>query len=252
MVGFVSSIMPRKRWRDCSKSRPRRIRSLLLWVRRDCVCHLAMETAMRKLDVTGARYGMLVAIYRVEGERSNWLWQCDCGSTTLALLANVRVGKTSSCGCFRREFVSAKKRTHGHSVNRKVSKTLDAYYKARNRCTNPNDPRYSIYASRGLTMCGRWLEGFENFLEDMGPASKGQIFVRIDNEIGYSPDNCRWVTRSNQEKNKQQKIWVDYQGERMCLKDFTKKIGRNYETVRRRVQNHGEDPLKFAPSSKGI
>ncbi len=97
-------------------------------------------------------------------------------------------------------------------------------------------------------MCQRWLDGFENFLSDMGEAPEGYTIERNDNNKGYSPDNCRWATKAEQAKNKQQTIWVEYGGQRMCLKDYAAAIGMRYKSLHAKVRYHGAEPLSFAPS----
>lgn len=74
---------------------------------------------------------------------------------------------------------------------------------AQQRCTNPNDQNWRRYGGRGITMCDRWLSSFENFLSDLGrrPAADYSL-DRVDNERGYSPDNCRWATASEQARNR--------------------------------------------------
>lgn len=73
------------------------------------------------------------------------------------------------------------------------------------RCTNPNRDDYDNYGGRGITVCERWLgfpQGFQNFLADMGYKFEGLMLERVDNDKGYSPDNCIWATRSQQNKNR--------------------------------------------------
>ena len=81
------------------------------------------------------------------------------------------------------------------------------------RCTQKNDKTYKSYGAKGITICDRWLEkpyGFKNFIEDMGPKPEGTSLDRIDNNKGYSPDNCRWATYSQQSYNR--KDWSGHRG----------------------------------------
>lgn len=201
---------------------------------------------MKALDVTGERYVRLVALSRRDGKRSPWLWQCDCGNTTVATLESVRGGLTKSCGCLRKDVTRARSLTHGHTVGRKSTPTIKSYQHAKSRCTDINDPKWPSYGGRGITMCDAWLRSFEAFLADMGEAPAGMTIERKDNDLGYTPDNCRWATRADQAKNKQQTVWVEYAGARMCLKDFAKAIGVNYKTLHAKVRYHGANPLDFA------
>lgn len=71
------------------------------------------------------------------------------------------------------------------------------------RCLNPNNNQFHNYGARGITVCDRWLDSFENFYNDMGePPTSSHSLDRIDNDRGYSPDNCRWATPSEQTYNR--------------------------------------------------
>lgn len=102
-------------------------------------------------------------------------------------------------------------RTHGHgkarTVNgkRKPSLTYIKWQQMKQRCFNPKNQRFKDYMGRGITVCERWLT-FTNFLEDMGECPKGLTLERIDNDKGYSPDNCEWRTAKEQCRNRRSTV----------------------------------------------
>ena len=96
-----------------------------------------------------------------------------------------------------------KREFHGHAQVGKKSLTYVTWIAMRARCYNPNIPDFKKYGARGITICNRW-NSFTNFLTDMGERPKGTTLDRIDNELGYKPDNCRWATKSEQCRNTRQ------------------------------------------------
>ncbi len=106
---------------------------------------------------------------------------------------------------------------------------------ARTRCNNPGHHNYPYYGGRGIKVCERW-QHFKNFLEDMGPSYKpGLTLDRIDVNGDYDPDNCRWATMTEQNRNKQKTL--RYKGK--TLKEWAKEIGMDYPTLRSRIVVHG-------------
>jgi hypothetical protein len=151
---------------------------------------------MPKIDLTGQRFGLLIAL-KESGQNKwrcvTWLCRCDCGSEVIVPSGNLRTGNSHSCGCQKGGV------THRHS--RVGSLTYQSWDAMLQRCTNPNTINYKTYGARGITVCERWRK-FENFLADMGERTAGLTLDRINNDQGYSPSNCRWATRAEQDKNK--------------------------------------------------
>lgn len=110
----------------------------------------------------------------------------------------------------------------------------------KNRCTNKNAEDYERYGARGIFVCKRWVESFENFFEDMGKRpSKKYSIDRINNDDGYYKENCRWATATEQANNKRiskNAIVFTHNGKTMCLRAWSREIGMNYETLTSRIK----------------
>lgn len=105
------------------------------------------------------------------------------------------------------------------------------------RCYNPKHPRYNQYGGRKIKVCRRWKKSFDSFLLDLGPRpSNGHSIDRINNRLGYRPDNCRWATAAEQMRNTRKTRNIRFHGRVQCLKDWAKELNINYKTLHSRMK----------------
>ena len=132
-----------------------------------------------------------------------------------------------------------------------------AWHNMKQRCINPNHKQYHNYGGRGINVCDEWQE-FINFFVDMyelyeyhtehyGTGIKNCNIDRIDNNKGYSKDNCRWVTSKINQNNRREyrrmgrAKYIERDGKKLCIKDWAKELGIHHITLRWRLKNWGED-----------
>ena len=189
------------------------------------------------IDLTEERFGRLIVIKRVDNDKwshHRWLCRCVCGEEKIVRGSYLKRGDTKSCGCLRKEITSITHITHGRSK----TKTYYSWDNMISRCTNPKNKYYHCYGGRGIIVCKRWLE-FENFLEDMGEVPEEYQIDRIDNDGNYCKSNCRWVTRTEQNRNRRDNHLITYKGKTQCIAEWSEETGIPYSTLSSRILQYG-------------
>lgn len=216
---------------DCGNIVDVRSHQLMKGVTKSCGC-------LRKIpnhydDLTGKRFGRLEVLERIGTKNSSpyWKCKCDCGNYTNASNANLKSGNVISCGCHRVESAQ----THGLSKTR----IYRIYSGMKSRCLNKNYHAYKHYGGRNIKICNEWLgeNGFQNFYEwSMKNGYADNLTIdRKDNDNGYSPDNCRWVTQEIQARNKRSNLLIEYNGETKSLIEWSKELNIPYNILNDRI-----------------
>lgn len=159
----------------------------------------------RFIDLTGQRFGRLVAVKRsfsdeYVGSNARWLCRCDCGTETVIVGNLLRNGTTKSCGCYRSDYWRERMTKHGKCNSR----LAHIWYNMRQRCNNPSNPSYTRYGGRGISVCKEWDESFDCFYDwavNNGYDS-ALTLDRINNNGNYEPENCRFADAKTQAGNR--------------------------------------------------
>lgn len=190
-------------------------------------------------DLTGQTFGRLSVIERAEnrGGRRYWLCSCECGKQKEVEAQNLKSGRVLSCGCLRDSNMSRigkTNQTHGQSV--RETPEYRAWRHIVQRCCNPLHKQFKGYGGRGITVCDEWKNNFQSFFNYIGkrPSSKHSV-DRINNNLGYEPNNVRWATTAEQNSNRRDNHVVEIDGVRYTLAEAIRLNGLRSNVVRQRL-----------------
>lgn len=212
----------------------------------------------KSIDLTNIRFGRLVALERLnpikprDGYR--WLCICDCGHTCIRRTRTLRYDDNviKSCGCYVSDLNKQKPKIrpstnikHGANLRGRTAEYV-TWSSMIQRCTNNKNVSYPLYGGRGINVCDPWLQSFECFLNDMGkkPSHKHSI-DRINNDLGYFKENCKWSTQKEQSKNQRRSVLILINSEKLTAEEARIKYGVPERTLYRWAKDSNGADLYF-------
>lgn len=154
-------------------------------------------------DISGLTFGQLRVLSRAGVYKNGsvqWRCMCSCGAECIVLGQKLRNGRVVSCGCAKAQRLRNLNRTHGDSDTR----LFNIWRGMKNRCSNPNFIGWRYYGGKGIRVCDAWVDDFAAFREwSLANGYSDSLTIdRVKGDQDYGPGNCRWATRSEQNKNR--------------------------------------------------
>lgn len=196
------------------------------------------------VDYEGKKFWNVTVLKESESN-GEWIFKCDCGNTFSAFPSRVLSGHKKSCGCRKTEMA----KTHG--VN--GDPFYHTWWAMMRRCYHRDSHNYERYGGRGISVCDEWHDPvvFISWArETVGEKKAGLTLDRIDNDKGYSPQNCRWATASEQSNNRRNTLMVEYNGEMIALADLAREKNLNLNRLRARIFSLGWSVEKALTTEK--
>lgn len=200
------------------------------------------------LNLAGEKYGKLTAICCVGTDKYRnklWLCSCDCGSKLVVSATSLKKGHSKSCGCLKKDILINRNTKHGESKTH----LYFVWASMKQRCQNKNNRSYKNYGGRGIYLWKDWL-CFENFYDwaMKNGYKQGLDIDRIDNNSGYSPDNCRFVTRRENCMNKRDNVYVNAFGKSKTISEWSDITGISQKVIQKRLKRGWDNAIAiFAP-----
>lgn len=194
-------------------------------------------------NLAGNKFGRLTVLERNGTNKwggIKWLCQCECGKLHIVASQKLIQGKTTSCGCYKRELKVKQLEKHGITTNGKP-RTFTIWNGIKARCLNPKDVNYKNYGGRGIGICDEWkiFENFHNWALISG-YNDSLTIDRIDNNGNYEPSNCRWIDRKQNLLNQRRYIIFDINGKKLPLSTFAREMNISRHILSKYYKKHGK------------
>lgn len=183
------------------------------------------------LDLTGQTFGRWTVIERApnRGRHVCWLCRCECGNTGIVISSNLTSGISRSCGCLHIDTIT----THNNTGTPEHA----AWNAMKSRCYTKSNVGYPYYGGRGIAVCERWRNSFENFLADMGhKPTPAHSLDRIDPNGDYCPENCRWAVLETQANNRRDNRFLTFNGKTQTVAQWAREVGLNKNALISRLE----------------
>jgi len=221
------------------------------------VVKLSQRRQEMKYDPRTLQIGQIVNNFEIleyagkdNGNNSLWIAKCPlCGERTPPIRGSrIKNKETKSCGCLVKE---NGKNLFKHGMW--TTRTWSSWSAMISRCTNKKVKEWDNYGGRGITVCERWLNSFEAFLEDMGERPKRHTIERLNNAKGYYKENCSWEIMSVQNRNKRNNRLISFNNKTQCLMDWSIELNIPYSCLQQRLDtlNWSIEEALTTPVGKG-
>lgn len=212
-------------------------------VEANATAHHKRRPKVKQEDITGQKFNRLTVLglqKAAHGFGTKWHCICDCGNESYVKYGDLTKNRVRSCGCLQIETVRKKMTTHGMSDGHgKKNPAYSAWAKMKSACDTPTDANYGEVGAKGVSYKPAWVK-FEAFYADMGDKPEGEyVFGRLDKSKDYTPENCKWLHRSEVMRISANAIYLEYKGERKSLQEWAKITGIKPKTIQCRIDRYG-------------